>query len=144
MRYLLYILLFTATASYGQDTLTQTLSGDTVGTILVNCASDYNTHLFELRGSDTARVERINDSLFLIENDTTFVAIPTAEDRIGLSWDSDTIRVSVNGANTISKGVNYTQDYTEWFFSTQSPVTYYELIRWAFRLTNAEIETLTE
>jgi len=144
MKYLIYILLFTATATFGQDTLTQTLAGDTIGSVLVDCASNYDTHIFELRGTDTARVERINDSLFLIENDTTFIGIPTQEDRIALTWEADTIRVSLNGADAVSKGVNYTQDYTEWFFSTQSPATYYELIRWAIRLTNNEIKTLTE
>jgi len=144
MKYLIYILLFTATATFGQDTLTQTLAGDTIGSVLVDCASDYDTHIFELRGTDTARVERINDSLFLIENDTTFIGIPTTEDRIAITWEADTIRVSLNGSDAVSKGVNYTQDYTEWFFSTQSPVTYYELIRWVIRLTNNEIKTLTE
>ena len=143
MRYLIFILFF-ASASFGQDTLTQVLSGDTTGTILVDCSSDYDTHIFELRGTDTARVERINDSLFLVENDTTFIGIPTQEDRIALSWNADTIKVSLNGANAISKAVNYTQDYTEWFFSTQRTVTYYELIRWAIVLTENEIKTLTQ
>ena len=144
MKYLIYILLFTATASFGQDTLTQTLAGDTIGSVLVDCASDYDTHIFELRGTDTARVERINDSLFLIENDTTFIGLPTAEDRVALTWEADSIYVMLNGEEVIKKGVNYTQDYNEWFFSTQSPVTYYELIRWVIRLTNNEIKTLTE
>ena len=143
MRYLIFILFF-ATASFGQDTLTQTLTGDTTATILVDCSSDYDTHIFELRGTDTARVERINDSLFLVENDTTFIGIPTQEDRIAVSWNADTIKVSLNGADAVSKGVNYTQDYTEWFFSTQRTVTYYELIRWAIVLTENEIKTLTE
>jgi hypothetical protein len=138
------LFVFMATASFGQDSLTQTLSGDTIGSVLVNCSSDFDTHLFELRGTDTVRIERITDSLYLIENDTTFIGLPTQEDRIALTWESDTIRVSLNGADAISKGVNYSQDYTEWFISTQSPVSYYELIRWAIRLTNHEIQTLTE
>lgn len=139
---ILFVLI--ATASYGQDTLTQTLQGDTIGTILVNCSSDFDTHIFELRGTDTVRIERIADSLFLIENETTFIGLPTSEDRIALTWESDTIRVRLNGADAVSKGVNYTQDYTEWFFSTQSPVSYYELIRWPIVLTEIEIKTLTE
>jgi len=143
MKHLIYILLF-ATTGYGQDTLTQTLPGDSTGSILVNFASDYDTDIFELRGTDTVKIERINDSLFLVENNTTFIGLPTAEDRIALTWESDTIRVSLNGSNVISKGVNYTQDYSQWFFATQRTVTYYELIRWAIRLTNNEIKTLTE
>lgn len=109
----------------------------------INAYYNIDTGITQL--SDT-RIIRNTDTLRLVTGqvDTTTIGAASTEDRIALSHDADTISVSLNGADVIKKAVNYTQDYTEWFFSTQSPVTYYELIRWGFPLLVSEMKTLTQ
>lgn len=128
------------------DSLYQAINlGDSTGTIVVDAATDNDTELFRLYGSDTTKVIRLTDTLRLVTAaDTTTIQEATELDKIALSYDSDSIFITVNEGETVSKIVAYTQDYNYFYVITQAPVTYYRFLMYEFALTESERKELTE
>lgn len=129
-----------------QDTLYQAISlGDSTGTIVVDAATDNDTELFRLYGSDTTKVMRLTDTLRLVTaTDTTTIQEATELDKIALSFDADSIHITVNANATISKQVAYTQDYDYFYCISQVPVTYYRFLMYEFAVGTAGRQELTK